>query len=65
MFKEYVYQADTKEDYVTLIDKAIAENTSDRIQNRIEYAKSHTWSNNVKTIYSSIIKATKHRTKWA
>ncbi len=65
MFKDHVYLADTKEDYVTLIDKAIAENTSYRIQNRIEYAKSHTWYNNVKTIYSSIIKATKHRIKWA
>ena len=65
MFKEHVYLADTKEDYVTLLDKAIAENTADRIKNRIEYAKSHTWSNNVKTIYSSIIKATKHRIKWA
>ena len=61
MFKEHVYLADTKEDYVALIDKAIAENTSDRIKNRIEYAKSHTWTNNVKTIYNSIIRATKHR----
>jgi glycosyltransferase involved in cell wall biosynthesis len=61
MFKEHVYLADTKEDYVTLIDKAISENTSDRIKNRIEYAKSHTWTNNVKAIYNSIIKATKHR----
>ena len=60
MFKEHVYLADTKEEYVTLIDKAMIENTSDRIKNRIEYAKSHTWSNNVKTIYESIIKATKH-----
>ncbi|MDP5106347.1 MAG: glycosyltransferase, partial [Polaribacter sp.] len=60
MFKEHVYLADTKEDYVTLIDKAMAENTSDRIKNRIEYAKSHTWTNNVKAIYDSILKATKN-----
>ena len=64
MFKEHVYLADTKEDYVSLIDKALAENTSDCIKNRIEYAKSHTWSNNVKAIYNSIIKATKHKIKW-
>lgn len=64
MFKEHVYLGDTKEDYVTLIDKAMAENTSDRIRNRIEYAKSHTWANNVKAIYDSIIKATKHQIKW-
>ena len=61
MFKEHVYLADTKEEYVTLIIKAMAENTTDRIKSRIEYAKSHTWTNNVKMIYSSIIKATKHR----
>jgi teichuronic acid biosynthesis glycosyltransferase TuaH len=60
MFKEHVYLADTKEEYVILIDKAMLENTSDRAKNRIEYAKSHTWTNNVKTIYESIIKATKH-----
>jgi glycosyltransferase involved in cell wall biosynthesis len=64
MFKEHVYLADTKEDYVTLIDKALAENTSDHIKNRIEYAKSHTWTNNVEAIYNSIIKATKHNIKW-
>ena len=59
MFKEHVYLADTKEEYVTLIDKAMLENTSYRIKNRIEYAKSHTWTNNVKAIYESILKATK------
>tara|TARA_B100000809_G_scaffold169704_1_gene167067 strand:- start:13041 stop:14246 length:1206 start_codon:yes stop_codon:yes gene_type:complete len=59
MFKEHVYLADTKEEYVTLIDKAMAENTSDRMNKRIEYAKSHTWTNNVKAIYNSISKVTK------
>ena len=64
MFKEHVYLANTKEDYVTLIDKAMAENSKIRVKNRIEYAKSHTWTNNVKAIYDSIIKATKHRIIW-
>jgi teichuronic acid biosynthesis glycosyltransferase TuaH len=64
MFKEHVYLADSKEDYVTLIDKALSENTSEHIQNRIEYAKSHTWENNVKAIYEAIIKSTKHSVKW-
>ncbi|PQJ76953.1 glycosyltransferase [Polaribacter glomeratus] len=63
MFKEHVYLADTKEDYVTLIDKAIAENTNDRIKARIEYAKSHTWTNNVKAIYDAILKSSKDSTK--
>ncbi|MBG7612084.1 glycosyltransferase [Polaribacter sp. BAL334] len=64
MFKEHVYLADSKEDYVSLIDKALSENTSERIKNRIEYAKSHTWENNVKAIYEAIIKSTKHSIKW-
>lgn len=64
MFKEHVYLADSKEDYVSLINKALSENTSERIQNRIEYAKSHTWENNVKAIYEAIIKSTKHSVKW-
>lgn len=64
MFKEHVYLADSKEDYVSLIDKALSENTSERIKNRIEYAKSHTWENNVKAIYEAIIKSTKQSIKW-
>ena len=64
MFKEHVYLADTKEDYVILIDKALSENTDERIQKRIEYAKSHTWENNVKAIYEAIIKSTKQSIKW-
>ena len=64
MFKEHVYLGDTKEDYVVLIDKALKENTRDRMERRIAYAKSHTWTNNVSHIYRSIIKATKHRLQW-
>jgi glycosyltransferase involved in cell wall biosynthesis len=60
MFKEHVYLADTKEEYITQIDKAMAENTIYLSKNRIEYAKSHTWTNNVKAIYDAILKATKH-----
>lgn len=59
MFEEHVYLANTKEDYVTLMDKAMEENSEERIKNRIEYSNSHTWANNVKAIDESIIKATK------
>lgn len=64
MFKDHVYLADTKEDYVALMDKAMQENTENRIKNRIEFARSHTWENNVSTIYESIKKATKDNIKW-
>ena len=64
MFNEHVYLGDTKEDYVKLIDKALKENTKDRIEGRIAFAKSHTWTNNVHNIYNSIITATKNRMQW-
>lgn len=64
MFKENVYLGETKEDYVVLIEKALAENSENLIANRIEFAKSHTWPNNVKAIYDAIIKATKHTIQW-
>jgi teichuronic acid biosynthesis glycosyltransferase TuaH len=64
MFKEHVYLASTKEDYISLTEKALQENTSILIEKRIAFAKSHTWENNVSAIYNAIIKATKHRILW-
>ena len=64
MFKDCVYLGNTKEDYVSLIDKAFDENSTDLIEKRRQFAKSHSWSNNVKAIYNSIIKATKNQIKW-
>ena len=64
MFKEYVYLADNKKEYVSLIDKALSENTNERVKNRIEFAESHTWENHVKAIYEAIIKSTKGSLKW-
>jgi len=64
MFKEHVYLGKTKEDYVPLLEKALAENSKELIDKRIEFAKSHIGENNVKAIYNAIIKATKHKIKW-
>ncbi len=64
MFNEHVYLGETKEDYVVLIEKALAENSQHLMSKRIEFAKSHTWENNAKAIYNSIIKATKHFMSW-
>jgi glycosyltransferase involved in cell wall biosynthesis len=64
MFKEYVYLGATKEDYISLTEKALAENSDELIAKRILFAKSHTWENNVKAIYNAIITATKHKIKW-
>ena len=57
MFREHVYLANTKEDYLELAQRALDENSKERIQARINFAKSHTWENNVKAIYEAIKKS--------
>lgn len=54
IFADYTYLAKTKEDYLTLIQKALDEDTSDKRDARIEFARSHTWENSVAEIYKAI-----------
>ena len=54
VFEGYVYLAETKEDYVELIDKALKENTPEKEKEREKLARGHTWENNVKEIYDKI-----------
>jgi glycosyltransferase involved in cell wall biosynthesis len=53
-FDTYVYMARTREDYVQLIDTALAENTVEKEQYRTLFALTHTWENNVKEIYKAM-----------
>jgi teichuronic acid biosynthesis glycosyltransferase TuaH len=53
-FSDFVYLAQTKEDYVTLIEKALAENSVEQQQGRREFALKHTWENSVTEIYKAI-----------
>ena len=64
MFKDCVYLGSTKEEYVSLIEKALAENSKELAEKRMNVAKGHSWTNNVGAIYNAIIKATKHKIKW-
>jgi hypothetical protein len=64
MFKDHVYLGSTKEEYITLTEKALQENSAKLVQKRIEFAKSHTWENNVLAIYNAIKKSTKDKIKW-
>ena len=57
MFQEHVYLADSNEDYLELAQKALDENSEERVRARIAFAKSHTWENNVKAIYEAIKKS--------
>ena len=59
VFEDYVYIAESKEDYVALAEKALAENTSDLAKKRIAFAKTHTWEKNVDEIYKAIVKVEK------
>ncbi len=55
-FQEDTYLASTKEDYITLIEKAISENSPEKEKRRMEVAKSHSWANFAEKIYAQIDK---------
>ncbi len=56
VFKDHVYLASSKEEYVLNIEKALNENTPELEEKRIQFAREHTWENNVKAIYDVIQK---------
>ena len=56
VFKDHTYLAETNEDYVKLIDLAINENSEEKELKRINFAKTHTWENNVSAIYNAFEK---------
>lgn len=53
-FREYTYLAVTHQDYVDLIELALAENSPEKEAARRQFATSHTWENNVNEIYKAI-----------
>lgn len=59
IFSDYTYLGKTKEDYITLIEKALAENSVEKQQERISYARSHTWENSVAEIYKAMLSTRK------
>ncbi|MFZ4797214.1 MAG: glycosyltransferase [Bacteroidia bacterium] len=54
IFKNHTYLGKTKEDYIVLIEKALAENNEQKQQERIQFAQSHTWENSVAEIYKAM-----------
>ena len=57
MFKDHVYLASNKEEYLALAQQALDENSKALEKARVAFAKSHTWENNVKAIYEAIKKS--------
>jgi len=53
-FEQHTYLAESKEDYLTLIERALAEDTLSQQQRRREFAATHTWENSVARIYAAI-----------
>lgn len=54
IFEDYVELAQSKDEYIPLIEKALTNNSEDVKLNRKEFAKSHTWENSVADIYKAI-----------
>lgn len=54
LFEEYVYLCSTLGDYQVAIECALQENNREKEQQRIIFARSHSWENNVKKIYHFI-----------
>jgi glycosyltransferase involved in cell wall biosynthesis len=56
VFSEHVYLGNGKDDYIRLIEKALAEQSAEKTADRRQFASSHTWENSVAEIYKAISK---------
>ena len=53
-FAEHVYLGSTADDYNSLIDKALKEDNADLARKRKDFARGHTWDNNVNEIFNAL-----------
>lgn len=51
IFADFTYLAETPEEYVRMIEQALAENSKELENAREAFARGHSWENNVKVIY--------------
>jgi glycosyltransferase involved in cell wall biosynthesis len=56
LFEGFAYLAKDKEEYVTLIAKALSDDNEDEQQRRKSFASQHSWANSVKAIADAIQK---------
>ncbi len=54
LFKDHVFLCNNATEYVQAIEKALAENNPSVQEERIRFARSHSWENNVQAIYNHI-----------
>lgn len=57
LFKDCTYLCSSLEDYQSALAIAINENNQDQISRRKQFARSHSWQNNVQLIYKHISKS--------
>ncbi|TSJ40746.1 glycosyltransferase family 1 protein [Mucilaginibacter corticis] len=55
-FRDFVYLADSPQDYIKLIAKALEENSEALKTKRTEFALTHTWEQSVKLMMDQIVK---------
>lgn len=53
-FADYCYLATSKEEYITTIQKAIEEDSPSLHEQRIAFARTHSWEHNVQKIYDLV-----------
>jgi acetolactate synthase small subunit len=56
LFKDHVYLCRNADEYKVAVEKALTENTDEKKNERIQFARSHSWKNNVQQIYNQIEK---------
>lgn len=62
VFAEYTYLAERKEEYVIYIENALRQNNEQITVKRKEFARKHTWENNVIQIFKAILKTKNEKT---
>ncbi|QEC66639.1 glycosyltransferase family 1 protein [Panacibacter ginsenosidivorans] len=59
IFEAHTYLGNSKEEYITLIEKALAENSATLVSERKLFATEHSWENSVKDIYAAVNKVSR------
>ncbi len=54
VFSDYTYLAENKEEYIACIEKALQEDSDQLHHSREEFAKQHTWENNILEISKAV-----------
>jgi glycosyltransferase involved in cell wall biosynthesis len=63
VFKDYVYLANDAAQFISLVETALADKSIELKAKRIGFARSHTWENSVKEIYTVINQLNTETTK--